>query len=134
MKKHFTVAVYIVHRDKILLHFHKKLKMWLPPGGHIERNELPDEAAVREVKEETGLDVRLVGRKLKNFKGVRSLYLPQLIQQEDIGDHYHIDLVYLAKPSGGKMKGARWFSLDDLKSKKIVPAVRYHAKLMLKKI
>jgi 8-oxo-dGTP pyrophosphatase MutT (NUDIX family) len=37
--------------------------MWLPPGGHVERGEIPDNAAVREVFEETGLNVELVGEK-----------------------------------------------------------------------
>ena len=45
---------------KVLLHLHRKLGMWLPPGGHIERDEIPDDAAVREVFEETGLNVELV--------------------------------------------------------------------------
>ena len=47
--RHFTVAVFVVWEGKVLLHRHRKLGMWLPPGGHIEKVELPDEAAVREV-------------------------------------------------------------------------------------
>jgi 8-oxo-dGTP pyrophosphatase MutT (NUDIX family) len=58
----------------VLLHLHRKLGMWLPPGGHIERDELPDDAAVREVFEETGLRVG--------------------------SGHQHIDLIYFAKPDG----------------------------------
>ncbi len=130
--RHFTVAVYVIRRNKVLLHFHKKLKKWLPPGGHIEINELPDAAAIREVKEETGLNIKLIGTKLKEFKGIKSLRLPQFIQEEDIGDHYHIDLVYLAKPVSGKVKGARWFSEKDLGRKEISSEVRHHAKIMLK--
>jgi hypothetical protein len=41
----FTVAVFVVHQGRVLLHFHEKLRRWLPPGGHIEPNELPDDAA-----------------------------------------------------------------------------------------
>ena len=57
----FTVAVFVVHRERVLLHLHEKLNRWLPPGGHIEPNELPDEAAKREVFEETGVAAALVG-------------------------------------------------------------------------
>ena len=47
--RHFTVAVFVVWEGKVLLHLHRKLGMWLPSGGHVERDEIPDNAAVREV-------------------------------------------------------------------------------------
>ena len=59
-EREFTVAVFVVHDGAVLLHRHKKLDMWLPPGGHVEPGELPDEAAIRETKEEAGLDIVLV--------------------------------------------------------------------------
>ena len=59
--RHFTVAVFVVHAGRVLLHYHRKLGRWLPPGGHIEDNELPDDAARREVLEETGVHIRLTG-------------------------------------------------------------------------
>ena len=40
VKKHFTVSIFIVHKDKVLLHVHKKYGMLLPSGGHIEALEL----------------------------------------------------------------------------------------------
>lgn len=61
--RHFTVAVFAVWEGKVLLHRHRKLGMWLPSGGHIEQGELPYDAAVREVLEETGLRLELVGEK-----------------------------------------------------------------------
>ncbi len=70
MDRHFTVSVFIVHKDKVLLHLHKKAKKILPLGGHIEVNELPEEACIREAKEESGLEINL--------------------------NHYHIDFVYYA--------------------------------------
>ena len=48
----FIVDAYIVHNNSVLLILHKKLKIWLPIGGHIELNEDPDEALMREIKEE----------------------------------------------------------------------------------
>jgi len=120
----FTVAVFVVHDGRVLLHFHPKLGKWLPPGGHIEPNELPDEAAVREVVEETGLRVRLVGE-----KGLPTDYpdqpvqlvVPAGIQLEFISkDHEHIDLVYFAVPqdvSDLTIDDAfRWLAPDELAS------------------
>ena len=99
--RHFTVAVFAVWRGKVLLHLHRKLGMWLPPGGHIEQGELPDDAAVREVLEETGLRVEIVGEKREDVPDPVQLYRPAGVQLEDIGPgHQHIDLIYFARPAG----------------------------------
>ena len=57
--RHFTATIMVVYNNKMLLHMHKKLGLWLPVGGHIDRDELPEEAALREAKEESGLDVEI---------------------------------------------------------------------------
>ncbi len=98
--RHFTVAVFVVWRGKVLLHHHRKLGMWLPPGGHIERDELPDNAAVREVFEETGLNVELVGERRDDVGDPVQLHRPAGVQLENIGPgHQHIDLIYFARPT-----------------------------------
>jgi len=140
----FTVAVYVIHNQKVLLVFHKKLQKWLPPGGHIHENELPDEAALREVKEETGLDIKLTGEQRQEMEGVKPLAQPLFIQLEDIeeteeGLHQHIDLIYLAKPKTHEISPStesediRWFSLEDLDKEAIPANVRYDAKMLIKK-
>ena len=99
--RHFTVAVFVVWEGKVLLHFHRKLGMWLPPGGHIEENELPDAAALREVFEETGVDVELVGERRVDISDPLQLRRPAGVQLENIGPgHQHIDLIYFARPRG----------------------------------
>ena len=83
----------------MLLHRHKKLGRWFPPGGHIEPNELPDEAAVREVSEESGVRVALVGERALPILEPKQLVRPRGIQLETIAPgHEHIDLIYFAKP------------------------------------
>ena len=99
--RHFTVAVFMVWEGKVLLHLHPKLGMWLPPGGHIEQDELPDDAAMREVLEKTGLRVELVGEKCEDVSDPVQLHRPAGVQLENIGpEHQHIDLIYFAKPNG----------------------------------
>lgn len=105
-RRHFTVATFVIdaagEEPRVLLLFHRKLEMWLPPGGHVDENELPDQAAVREVWEETGVEVELVGEKalpLDKPGCPRQLVVPRGIQLEDIAPgHQHIDLVYFARP------------------------------------
>ncbi len=104
VSRDFTVAVFVVHERRVLLHHHPKLGRWLPPGGHIELHELPDDAARREVREEAGIDVELIGdRGLPwDFPGQPcQLIRPAGIQLESISPgHEHIDLVYFAHVPG----------------------------------
>jgi ADP-ribose pyrophosphatase YjhB (NUDIX family) len=124
--REFTVAVFVVHRGRVLLLFHPKIAIWLPPGGHIEEGELPDEAAVREVLEETGVRVRLVGDRGVDVAYPRQLVRPAGIQLEDIAPgHQHIDLVYFAVPVDDDCAVSRecaerdragWYGPDELES------------------
>ena len=75
----FTVAVFVVHQDRVLVVHHRKLDKWLPLGGHIELDEDPEQAALREAKEESGLDVELLGeRPPTTSPGTRALIAPRL--------------------------------------------------------
>jgi 8-oxo-dGTP pyrophosphatase MutT (NUDIX family) len=124
----FTVAVLVVRDGRVLFHWHAKLGRWLPPGGHIESHELPDEAALREVMEETGVEVELVSLPLNpiDLPGQpRQLARPLGIQLANIGpDHQHIDLVYLARGlTEGNGAGA-WITRDQLDGLQLTEEVR----------
>jgi len=102
--RHFTATTYVVNDGATLLHRHPGLSVWLPPGGHVERDELPHETALREVREETGLDVDLVvERDGVASATVEPLPKPRHVQLADVnvhGDevgHQHVDLVYYAR-------------------------------------
>jgi len=124
MRREFTVAVFVVHADRVLLLWHRQLRRWLPPGGHLLPNELPDEAARREVQEETGLAVELVGEYGLDLERPQQLLRPEGVQVEEIGpDHQHIDLIYFARPRPGTPLTPRpnaesaaigWYRLADL--------------------
>lgn len=55
MRRAFSVAVYARKGDRILVIAHKRTGLWLPIGGEMEAGETPLEAAIRELREETGL-------------------------------------------------------------------------------
>lgn len=100
LTRDFTVATFVYWQGRTLLHQHKKLGLWLPCGGHIEPNELPDDAAVREVLEESGVTVVLCGERALEVSLPRQLIKPEGIQLEVIQDgHEHIDLIYFAEPA-----------------------------------
>jgi len=139
----FTVDVFIVHDKKVLLIFHKKHNMWLQIGGHIELDEDPDEALFREVKEECGLDVEIIGERQPKFemKGTKFLYAPAFMNIHDINEtHKHIGLIYFAKAKSDKFvlsekehKDIRWFSKEDLDKPEFAlnEAVKFYAKELL---
>lgn len=110
-EKHFTASALIINDGKVLLLHHKKLGVWLYPGGHVEKNETPEQAVTREVKEETGLDIEIMGEKDNKLSDINAdvsvLHNPYVILCEWVGDHYHIDIVYLCKISGGT-KGIKY--------------------------
>lgn len=99
LTRDFAVSVFVVWRSTVLLHRHRKLGLWLPPGGHVEPHELPDHAAVREVFEETGVAIELLGPPPFAAPGPVQLVRPRGVQLESISPgHEHIDLVYLGRP------------------------------------
>jgi ADP-ribose pyrophosphatase YjhB (NUDIX family) len=137
MKRHFVATGYVVRDDKTLLLFHKKLKMWLPPGGHMDEGELPEETVRREILEETGLEVEIISpHRTPNpsEKRVQYLYLPNHMQLEDIpGDppHQHIDLIFYCLAKDGKAvirpeehDHMRWYSINELESPELEEEVR----------
>lgn len=109
MKKHFT-ATSVVHRRNgdVLMVFHRKLNCWLCPGGHIEENERPDEAALREIYEETGLRAQLISSdapRIAEDEHASQLCQPmcileELIPDKETGLHAHLDFVYRAVVEG----------------------------------
>ena len=119
----FTVAIFVVHERKVLLVHHRKLGKWLPLGGHIELNEDPEAAALREAKEESGLDVELLGERPPTTEhGTRALIAPRFLDIHRITDtHEHIGMIYWARPRGGKLTlskgehlGINWFSAEQI--------------------
>ena len=99
IRRHFTATGYVANQTSVLLHWHRKLKLWLPPGGHIEENEDPVQAVIREAKEETGLDVVILpsgGPGPFDFDEPGQVQSPVTILIEDIDDpvdgfHHHLD-------------------------------------------
>ncbi|WP_324717061.1 NUDIX domain-containing protein [Carboxydochorda subterranea] len=98
-RRDFTVAVFVVCNGRVLLMYHRRYGKWLPPGGHVKDGELPDDAAVREVLEESGLLVQLVGQRGIDVASPRQLIRPEGVQLEAIEPgHEHIDFIYFARP------------------------------------
>lgn len=131
LTRDFTATTFVVDQDRTLLLLHRKLGKWFPPGGHIEPHELPDAAAIREVREETGLEVELL-QQATALGSVLVLPQPYCILLENItADHQHIDLIYIARVSGGQLNvsereahAVRWLSWAELADPEIAEDIR----------
>ena len=112
---HVTASAIVVGSPGVVLHLHKRLNMWLQPGGHIDAGESVDQAALREAREETGLQLRHLMNELNN--------LPRFIHLDvhpGPRGHTHLDVRYLLvadnetfAPAEGESKEVKWFSFDE---------------------
>jgi len=126
-----TVAACIIFENKVLLLLHTKLNKWLFPGGHIEANESPDTAIVREVKEEAGLDLILLQYSKivieKSLDEIEQLALPFHANIHNVGDHDHYCLFYLATAKNANFltnhesQDIRWFTREEMNSLNNLP-------------
>jgi len=129
--RHFVATVYVVSDGAVALHEHDKLGMWLPAGGHLDRDELPHEAALRETEEELGQDVDLIAlQESVTSETVRSIPQPQHFLLEDINvdesgevGHQHIDFIFYGaaqsrdiQPGPGEQPASdwTWFTPEEL--------------------
>jgi 8-oxo-dGTP pyrophosphatase MutT (NUDIX family) len=134
-----TVEVFIVYKDKVLLRKHDKYKIWLSVGGHIELDEDPNQAALREVREEVGLNINLyTPNKIPDYgeEDYRELIPPFFLNRHRISPtHEHVTYTYLASSSSNKVIPENsqdewhWFSKSELiESKgKIKDSIRNNA-------
>jgi 8-oxo-dGTP pyrophosphatase MutT (NUDIX family) len=140
--RQFTATVYIFHDNKVLLHKHAKLGKWLPPGGHLEKDETPPEAAIREAKEETGLDITFITQENLTVDAPNAISIPRpyLCLLEEIPAHkeqpahQHIDFIYLAKANSTETtEEFHWLSYEETEKLDLFPDTREVLKLTIGK-
>jgi len=124
----FVAGAFVVRDGKVLFLKHRKYGIWLQPGGHVEEKETPDEAAIREVKEETGLEVEILDKFRPDIQfGNKAENLPQPINVnvhwvED--GHWHVDFLYVAEIRNRTEEyeydeeEMKWFSKEELENGK----------------
>ncbi len=140
----FTVTVYVVHAGRVLLRMHEKYHQWFGPGGHVELDEDPNQAAVREVKEEVGLDVELWdGMRTLVWTGENVQLIPPvaLCRHYTSSSHEHVDPVYFARAQsdavrveydGDRSDEWRWLSDEELETLQLRSDVRTLAREALR--
>lgn len=110
---HVTASAFVVGDRGVVLHRHKRLGLWLQPGGHIDAGETPWDAALREAEEETGLPVAF------DAAGLDAAGMPHVVHVDvhpGPRGHTHLDVRYLLRapamapsPPEGESQDVQWF-------------------------
>ena len=140
----FVVEVFVVHKDKVLLRLHDKYKIWLSIGGHVELNEDPNQAALREVKEEVGLEVKLYDEN-QIFKheerGNKQLIPPIALGRHDINPtHEHVVHIYFATSDTDTVIPEkvddqwRWVTKSEINQMDLRAEIAFYAKEALNRL
>lgn len=116
---HFTGSSWVLNQDhtKVLLTHHKKLDMWLQLGGHVDPGESVAVAALREAKEESGLEnIMLMD------DAIYDLDAHLIPSREDMPEHYHFDIRFCfiaddREPIDVSFESndLKWINLDDVR-------------------
>lgn len=123
---HVTASAIVTDGARVVLHRHKRLGRWMQPGGHVDPGERPAAAALRETREETGLQARHPDR------GPTLLHVDV---HEGGRGHLHLDLRFLLRaapgapltPAVGESQSVGWFDDDaalDLADAPLLGALR----------
>ncbi|MEV4091075.1 NUDIX domain-containing protein [Streptosporangium saharense] len=132
--KEATASAFVLRRSEhddvqVALVWHPRLGEWMAAGGHVEANEHPAEAALREITEETGLMTRLIPAPAVALPaGFPHTAVPApwwIVEMKACSDnhtaesHVHVDNVFLAwaddsEPVREPAHEVRWFTADQL--------------------
>jgi 8-oxo-dGTP diphosphatase len=118
------VSTVVIHRNEILLIHRREARFyWVLPGGGLEQGESLTACATREMREETGLDVRIR----------RLLYVGEVLSPS--GEKHLLDLIFLGelievdqpmRPSRHwAIEEPRFVPLEDLPSIGLLPAIAF---------
>lgn len=137
----YFASGYLIKENKVLLVHHKKFDKWTPPGGHLEENETPDQALIREWKEELNLDISILPAYESAFSGdsnATPVPMPFHIDLEregfdvpHIGHFFYVKLLdenQIINIQESELHDAKWFSKEDLFTLKTFNQVKALAK------
>jgi len=112
LKFEISCGAYVIDNDKVLMVKHKNGGHWDFPKGHMEQGETKEQTAIREVLEETGIEIKII-----SDKQYKNSYKPKMNIQKEV-------IFFEALPIGGTLKNQEsevsdieWVELDNVLEK-----------------
>lgn len=152
LEKHFVASGLVINHEntKMLMIYHKKLDIWVIPGGHLEPNEYPAEGALREIFEETGIKANVIDSSCFSFEGNQKeskiptpyVMLSEFIPEKDNkSPHLHIDFVFLCVADEinpvkqvSEVKNVKWMTFNEVLSTDTFESIKEFARMKEKGI
>ena len=121
---HLTASAWILSSDhrRFLLTHHRKLGRWLQLGGHVDGEPEVHRAALREAREESGIEVfDLIGHRGENVPLDLDVHRIPALGEEPAHLHYDVRFLLVSEPgqlgrSSAESLELRWFESGDLAS------------------
>lgn len=125
---HVTGSGIVIQDEKILLIKHRYIQEWFQPGGHIDEDETPLMAAIRELEEETGWQTESIGDEIPLDIDVH--LIPENVKKQE-AQHVHVDFAYLLRPLrqvvASDAEPHAWFDLKSITAPRLKRVIeKYH--------
>ncbi|PIR62133.1 MAG: hypothetical protein COY81_02570 [Candidatus Pacebacteria bacterium CG_4_10_14_0_8_um_filter_43_12] len=131
----YVVSAFIFHQQKLLIVHHKKLKIWLPVGGHVEEDETFEEALHREVKEEVNLHIKILNA-YPTFEKLATSHIPLYVHSGMESNTMKVWFDFVCSCSSTKsfelqtteLDNFKWIKKSDVNNLESYPLVKKLAK------
>jgi len=131
---HITASGIVIRENKMLLIHHRYIKEWFQPGGHVDLNELPIDAAIRELQEETGWITSPSPLYSSEFPLDIDIHRIPANPIKNEPEHLHVDFAYLLQADqqghASDPETVAWFAIEECTAPRLARCIEKYQYLL----